>query len=605
MPVTENKIRKELRTMKKMIVAALSLALLISALALCACGKTPVEAGREKLISAANKIANNPNVPKRDAGTYEEKLGKYSVSSVFGADGRLTDQTYTTLSSENTINCKYAYEGGRVSQVTCSKGADGDIETIYFSYDKSGKMTGRKTVPAGGQPLCEKYEYDAEGKVSRISYAYGESAGTLYYGEVAYDESAGKITVTEKYSSGEPKSITERYYDADWDITKEEKTSESAGTEYITEYEKDGGQKRAWRYFRTAGGRICTEYDSRGLSTKETHYDESGAETGYTVIERGENGHRTGEKQYTPNGIICHEYEFPGVSMEGIQTETKELFYDENGKLTFYSFFDYNERLFPVFKETHSADGTLVSECEYTGNADRNIIKETRYGYGGAIESVTVYGYNERGKKISEKMFGGNGVIRYALEFNGTGREDINSVTREEIYGLDGELESCFVYEYNDAGFRTADIEYSPSGIIRTRKEYSGDSTDYWSHLERCIIYDAEGEKEVTYAYEYSEKGFRKIERVYDKADVLRMVIEYTGETDSYWNSKTREEFYDESGAFDGYIAYEHTEDGKDVSKEYDKNNVLCVMYEYINGSLYRMTVYNPDGTVKSVETFE
>ena len=210
MPVTENKIRKELRTMKKMIVAALSLALLISALALCACGKTPVEAGREKLISAANKIANNPNVPKRDAGTYEEKLGKYSVSSVFGADGRLTDQTYTTLSSENTINCKYAYEGGRVSQVTCSKGADGDIETIYFSYDKSGKMTGRKTVPAGGQPLCEKYEYDAEGKVSRISYAYGESAGTLYYGEVAYDESAGKITVTEKYSSGEPKSITER-----------------------------------------------------------------------------------------------------------------------------------------------------------------------------------------------------------------------------------------------------------------------------------------------------------------------------------------------------------------------------------------------------------
>ena len=55
MPVTENKIRKELRTMKKMIVAALSLALLIFALALCACGKTPVEAGREKLISAANK----------------------------------------------------------------------------------------------------------------------------------------------------------------------------------------------------------------------------------------------------------------------------------------------------------------------------------------------------------------------------------------------------------------------------------------------------------------------------------------------------------------------------------------------------------------------
>ena len=46
MPVTENKIRKELRTMKKMIVAALSLALLISALALCACGKTPVE-GRQ------------------------------------------------------------------------------------------------------------------------------------------------------------------------------------------------------------------------------------------------------------------------------------------------------------------------------------------------------------------------------------------------------------------------------------------------------------------------------------------------------------------------------------------------------------------------------
>ena len=122
--------------------------------------------------------------------------------------------------------------------------------------------------------------------------------------------------------------------------------------------------------------------------------------------------------------------------------------------------------------------------------------------------------------------------------------------------------------------------------------------------MMKCIIYDEEGKKSTTYAYEYSEKGFRKIERIYNSADVLQTVIEYTGETDSYWNSRIREEYYDENGVLDGYIVYERSGDGNDVAREYDGSGVLCVMYEYVGGALYRVTEYNPDGTVKNVETY-
>lgn len=84
----------------------------------------------------------------------------------------------------------------------------------------------------------------------------------------------------------------------------------------------------------------------------------------------------------------------------------------------------------------------------------------------------------------------------------------------------------------------------------------------------------------------------------------MQTVIEYTGETDSYWNSRIREEYYDENGVLDGYIVYERSGDGNDVAREYDGSGVLCVMYEYIGGALYRVTEYNPDGTVKNVETY-
>lgn len=698
--------------MKKTTVFILCFVILLSSILLCGCGKTKNETDREKLLAAAFELSGDPNVPKKEAGTYEEKRGKYTVTSTFDADGKLIKQTYSTLSSDRPIYHEYSYDGDKVSSMIRSNGIYGYKETRYFSYDERGKMTERKIVYSGGDPLFERCEYDEEGKIIRISYTYGEDADPLYYGEFVYDEVARKITETEKYRSGEKKSVTERYYDSDWDIIKEEKTSEITGTEYIIEYQKNGQQKRAVRYpdefsssrnymveedengntvkytvysiygsvekvftyehdekgriiksetygsdgalvsystqewndagyitsgktysadgtlkteiiysgtssdyrggakiksleyYPGGGVRLCTEYNESGYAKKETHYDESGAETGYTIIERNENNHRTGEKQYTPQGVIRHAYEFPGLSIEGTLTETKEMFYDESGNLTFYSLFEYNENNLLAVKKTYSADGTLVSESEYTGGTDRNVIKETQYGYGGAVESITVYGYNEIGKKISQKRYNGSGIIRSAIEFNGTGGEDINTITREEIYSISGELEAVYVYEYNDAGFRIADSEYSPAGIIRTRKEYSGDSLDYWSHMMKCIIYDEEGKKSTTYAYEYSEKGFRKIERIYNSADVLQTVIEYTGETDSYWNSRIREEYYDENGVLDGYIVYERSGDGNDIAREYDGSGVLCVMYEYIGGALYRVTEYNPDGTVKNVETY-
>lgn len=705
--------------MKKTTVFILCFVILLSSILLCGCGKTKNETDREKLLAAAFELSGDPNVPKKEAGTYEEKRGKYTVTSTFDADGKLAEKTYISLATgaERVFDYRY-YENGKVMSVTERRDAEvlGNGTSYEYSYGDDGKMTGRKQYTLSDcetfLSVSERCEYDEEGKVSRIYYTYGDVGAPAYYDEFDYDEKLRIITVTGRtIGSDGARHTYKKYYDVDWDLVREERRNNLDELESRIDYQKSGQQKHAWyyptvysgradayeedengntvkytvysiygsvekvftyehdekgriiksetygsdgalvsystqewndagyitsgktysadgtlkteiiysgtssdyrggakikslEYYPGGGVRLCTEYNESGYAKKETHYDESGAETGYTIIERNENNHRTGEKQYTPHGVIRHAYEFPGLSIEGTLTETKEMFYDESGNLTFYSLFEYNENNLLAVKKTYSADGTLVSESEYTGGTDRNVIKETQYGYGGAVESITVYGYNEIGKKISQKRYNGSGIIRSAIEFDGTGGEDINTITREEIYSISGELEAVYVYEYNDAGFRIADSEYSPAGIIRTRKEYSGDSLDYWSHMMKCIIYDEEGKKSTTYAYEYSEKGFRKIERIYNSADVLQTVIEYTGETDSYWNSRIREEYYDENGVLDGYIVYERSGDGNDVAREYDGSGVLCVMYEYIGGALYRVTEYNPDGTVKNVETY-
>lgn len=207
--------------MKKTTVFILCFVILLSSILLCGCGKTKNETDREKLLAAAFELSGDPNVPKKEAGTYEEKRGKYTVTSTFDADGKLIKQTYSTLSSDRPIYHEYSYDGDKVSSMIRSNGIYGYKETRYFSYDERGKMTERKIVYSGGDPLFERCEYDEEGKVIRISYTYGEDADPLYYGEFVYDEVARKITETEKYRSGEKKSVTERYYDSDWDIIKE------------------------------------------------------------------------------------------------------------------------------------------------------------------------------------------------------------------------------------------------------------------------------------------------------------------------------------------------------------------------------------------------
>ena len=77
--------------MKKTTVFILCFVLLLSSILLCGCKKEETkEEGREKLLSAAFELSGDPNVPKKDEGTYEERLGTHIVRSTFDSNGRLT-----------------------------------------------------------------------------------------------------------------------------------------------------------------------------------------------------------------------------------------------------------------------------------------------------------------------------------------------------------------------------------------------------------------------------------------------------------------------------------------------------------------------------------
>lgn len=549
--------------MKKTTVFILCFVLLLSSILLCGCKKEETkEEGREKLLSAAFELSGDPNVPKKDEGTYEERLGTHIVRSTFDSNGRLTEKTYISLATgaERVFAYRY-YESGKVMSVTERRDAEtlGTGTSYEYSYGDGGKMTGREQYTLSGcetfPSISERCEYDEEGKISRIYYTYGDSGEPAYYDEFDYDEKSRIITVTGRtIGSDGTRHTYKKYYDVDWDLVREERRNNFDELECRIEYQKSGQQKHAWYYPTVYSGRAdAYEEDENGRTVKSV----TALKT--TIIEYGENGKRK-----------------------------RETYYDPEGNVQSFKAFEWNDK------------GRKTAEREY--RPDGYLLKETFYASGGVVESVIVYGYNDAGKRISQKKYNGEGILRYVLEFNGSGGESIYTITREETYDLSGTLEKYSVYEYNEKGFRISDTEFAADGTIRNKNEYQGESHDDLGKPTKSIIY-SDGKAILTFAYEYSEKGFRKLEKTYDENGVLRIVTEYTGETDIYWHEKTREDYYDESGNPDGYVVYERSE-SEDIAKEYDKNGTLLFLYEYHSGALFRTTEYNPDGTVKSVETY-
>lgn len=550
--------------MKKTTAFILCFVILLFSILLCGCKKEETTEGeREKLLAAAFELSGDPNAPKKDEGTYEERLGTHIVRSTFDSNGRLTEKTYISLANgdERVFAYRY-YESGKVMSVTERRDAEtlGTGASYEYSYGDDGKMTGRKQYMLSGcetfPSVSERCEYDEEGKISRIYYTYGDKEEPAYYDEFDYDEKSRIITVTGRTIGTDGARHTyKKYYDIDWDLTREERRNGLDELECRIEYQKSGQQKHAWYY--------NTIYSSRA-----------------DMYEENENGRVV--KTVTESETTTFEYDENGKCK-------RETYYNPDGSVRSFKVSEWNEK------------GRRTAAREY--RPDGHLLKETLYTLDGAVESTTVYGYNDAGNKISQIRYNGEGLLRYVIEFNGSGGEDVYTITREEIYNLSGVLEKYYVYEYNEKGFRVSDAEFSPDGTVCNKKEYPGESRDDFAKPTKSIIY-SDGKPILTFTYEYSEKGFRKLERKYDENGILRVMTEYTGETDVYWRDKNREDYYDESGNPDGYAVYERSE-SEDVIKEYDKNGILLFLYEYRDGAPFRITEYNPDGSVKNIEAFQ
>ncbi len=205
---------------------------------------------------------------------------------------------------------------------------------------------------------------------------------------------------------------------------------------------------------------------------------------------------------------------------------------------------------------------------------------------------------------------------------------------------------NLFVYEYDERGNMTAEIQYL-DGEEYSRRIYTYDEQDrlvkeefvydgtlyqggYWVYeydLSDLVIskthYDTKGKQTAQTLYDYDAQGrwicqrsaSSVITRAYDENGNY-VEIERGASDSKVWSHREmifdkngnvlREVTYKDTEVYAEYL-HEYTEDGKEIRREVYVSDELVGAwdYEYRDGRLYRSVVYDGSGKIDGIETYE
>lgn len=194
------------------------------------------------------------------------------------------------------------------------------------------------------------------------------------------------------------------------------------------------------------------------------------------------------------------------------------------------------------------------------------LTKESSFFSDGVLDEYTELTYEEEGTNIiSEELYTDENELIEKRNFiyeNGF-------LAKEEVYDSSENLQSYYVYKYDDDGNLIAEL-----------------------------MYDNEDELQLKSTYEYDTTGKRVKWSIYSGDEALFSYTEYSWEGDK--NSKT--ESFTPAGELDVYFEYEFDPEGNRVKgTEYEANGDVLEFrtYEYENGNLVEEIVYRANGSVK------
>jgi hypothetical protein len=247
-------------------------------------------------------------------GETEYEDGVITARSVFDKNGRLkTEELYTT--GELTQKKIYSYSARGIDFVDTLDAKGERLYTDEYELDPSGRLRSMRRVYPDNTVAIIHYTYGDGILVGEWEYREGRITDTKYneYGqaqyqeewdkdelvsvkEYSYNKDTGKLEKeTEKDASAKTK--TDRFYDADGNVTREvtvDASGEPVEVTYVYQDEKKVSMRRKsvigveeWKYFYDAEGALAREeYYRRGLLEMRTVYTD--ADSWYEEILREE-----------------------------------------------------------------------------------------------------------------------------------------------------------------------------------------------------------------------------------------------------------------------------------------------------------------------------
>jgi hypothetical protein len=184
----------------------------------------------------------------------------------------------------------------------------------------------------------------------------------------------------------------------------------------------------------------------------------------------------------------------------------------------------------------------------------------------GTLDEYTVAAYEEDGERIlAKETFSDNGEL---LEKRNFFYEDGFPVKEEVVNGT-GELQTYYVYEYDNSGNLLTESTYDPEGELQLKSVYD---------------YDNDGRKTEWSIYSGSGALFSSTKYVYEQGNF------------------TKAETYTPAGDLDVYFENEYDSDGnmmQSTQHEADGSVLEFRTYEYAGGALVEEVIHRQNGSVK------
>jgi len=423
--------------------------------------------------------------------------------------------------------------------------------------------------------------------LAKFSYEYWGMGLNIENGVKEYDFFGNIESMTRFDQTGQPQlvaefedglCIKETRYDAEGNVICYYTHEYVDGVRSLSAYFTDGKMVYSEKY---------TVQSSTSVRADRTfHQEENRVENGIITLEDG----KIVLREIYVNTVLTRKDTYNGDLITQVES------YDDAGLL--------KNR---IVREYDTVKKLMLSEVIYDGNAvtlsrtvneydaKTDLLKKIiRYDGLGEIIDYDTYNYDLNNNPIKQVRYAKDGTIQEQIVrvFN-----DKNKVTKETYIGADGMVTHSMGYDYDDSGFISKSIVYSPENDGTTIKEYTVYTRSPSGAITQLDVFNANNIQTkktlfnaagfITEHYDYSELGvLLNVEKF--KYDAKQNVI--NKETSTYAEDSTLllylNEQYDEKGQVMVYTI--------DDTKANRHEQVIC-RYD-AEGNLAQQTIFDKSG---------